>query len=149
MRKSFVADILCRTCLTAGLALLMAGCATTAPPAVRAPGYSPATSPQAVASGARAMADFRHEHFTAAAQHRAANYAGAREELAGALMVLRPSVQAPGAPEYAPHAINLETALAAMDRIIAAERRSNREDAAIGWEMLDQSAKALMTALAR
>lgn len=149
MRKSFVADIFCRVCLTAALTLLMAGCATTAPPAVRAPVYSPATSQQAVASGARALADFRHEHFTAVAHHRAANYAVAREGLAVALAALHPSGQAPGAPEYAPHTISLETALVAMDRIIAAERGNDREGAAIGWEMLDQSAKALVAVLAR
>lgn len=149
MRKSFVANNLVRIALLTVLALLAAGCATTTPEIVRAPVYSSDTSQQAVYAGVRAMADFRREHFIAVARQRPADYTAPRQQLAQALGGLRPSPLAPGSPAYGQHVICFETALAAMDRIGAAERRNDREDAAIGWEMLDQSAKALVPLLVR
>jgi hypothetical protein len=45
-------------------------------------------------------------------------------------------------------ALHFETALAAMDRIILAEKIQDEQSAAIGWVMFDQSLNALLLALA-
>lgn len=148
MQNSFVSDSL-RLFLTAACLMLMSGCAGTTVPAVKSPAYSSIASQQAVHSGSSAMADFRRVHLVAAKEGRTADYSRARAQLAGALAALRPSRLAPGPPEYEPHALCFETALAAMDRIISAQGKGDREGAAIGWEMLDQSAKSLLLVLDR
>ena len=126
---------------------LFVGCAASTSQVVQAPVFYPEDCQVAIRSGTRALADFSREQVTAARDGRMPDYSKARSDLARALVTLQPAKQNPSKPEYERAAVYLETAQDAMDRIIIAQGKRDQDMAAIGWEMLDQSARSLLLVL--
>lgn len=127
--------------------VLLAGCAAARPQVVQAPVFHDQDCQSALRSGTQALADFSREQVSAVKDGRIPDYAKARGDLARALGMLQPARQNPSKPGYERAAVYLETALAAMDNIIVAQGKGDRDMAAIGWEMLDQSTKSLLLVL--
>ena len=150
MPTVFVADRARCAWVLSGVLLLALGCAGPRPPAAPASMQSAKfAQAAAVQAGAQALADFRREHAQATAAKRRPDYKAARNDLALAMKTLQPGEGAFPVPEFSETAVCLETALDAMDRIIAAERKRDARAEAVGWAMFDQSAKALLLTLER
>lgn len=149
MPKSSAPSDLGRFCCL-GLVLAAAGCGARpryAPAPVPVPVFAPEESRVAVRSGARALADLRGERARANLGSRAPDYAKAREELSRSLAALQPAKLSPKKPELERAAVCLETALAAIDEVIAARGADDPRAEEVGWEMFDQSAQALLLVL--
>lgn len=147
MPRSCAKNCFFQILLSSGLMLVLASCAATRPPSISAPAYVDKNCQTAISAGVRALADFRREQVLTARENRLANYTGAREDLARALSSLRPATERPGMPEYERHALCFETALAAMDNIIAAGRNKDPHAEDVGWEMFYQSVSDLLLML--
>lgn len=128
---------------------LAAGCASTPTPkqTVPNPAYSDSDSRAAVKAGAQAIADCTKEHTLAKLENRPADFAEARERLAGALAMLRPGKVSPATPEYERIAVCFETALAGIDRVIDGQVQGDEYMRATGWKIFDQSASELLLVL--
>jgi hypothetical protein len=129
-----------------GLALLpvVSGCASRPRPvsAARLPDSTPAASAkcwQAVADGAAAIAEVREETLLARREKRPAKVGGARTRLAGALAVLRPANGRPPLAEFEQLAQVLDTTIAALDRIRAAEKTGEVREQELGWLLFGQA----------
>lgn len=149
MQEIFAASRRFPACICLCVMALVGGCSATRPQVVPAPVFYNNDCQAAVLSGAQAMADCSREQVVSMMEKRAPDYSKARGDLARALVTLQPAKQNPSKPEYEKAAICFETALAAMDRIIVAQEKEDRDGAAIGWEMLDQSARSLLLVLDR
>lgn len=128
---------------------LAAGCAATPAPrqTVFPPVYSDSDCQAAVRAGAQAMADCSREHTLAKLENRPADYARAREIIAGAAATLHPARMNPAKPEYERIAVCFETVLTGIDRVMAGQRAGDQTEEAIGWEIFDQSAGELLLML--
>ncbi len=114
----------------------------------------PDTSEQARAAregalfeGVEAMMAFRREQLRASVEKSAPNYAPIRDRLAKAVARLRPAPGGMPAPQLEACLEPLETALAAMDQVIAAGKTGDPLEAAEGWALFDQSAETLFMML--
>lgn len=138
-----------RTLVCLVVLALIAGCATTKAPkqTVFAPVYSDSDCQAAVRAGVQAMADVSSEQVFAKIENRPANYAKAREGLAGALTKLQPGKVSPAKPEYERIAVYFQTALEGVDRIMAGQAQGDDTAQAVGWEVFDRSAGELLLVL--
>ncbi|MBT0653065.1 hypothetical protein [Geomobilimonas luticola] len=146
MQEIFAINKLLRRGICLCVMALFVGCAGTSQ-VVQAPVFYEQDCQSAIRSGTRALADFSREQVSAAKDVRIPDYAKARGDLARALVSLQPERQNPSKPVYEQAAVCFETALAAMDRIIVAQGKGDKNGADIGWEMMDQSIKSLLLVL--
>lgn len=130
-----------------GVLALAAGCASAPRQTVWAPVFQEDECRAALKAGALAMTECGREQVQARLDNRTPDYAKARERLAGALAVLQPVKQSSTKPQYERAALCFETALAGVDRVIAARKAGDEDMEAVGWEMIDQSSGDLLLAL--
>lgn len=147
MQTRFAGNNLIAVCVWLGIFALTGGCAATPKQTVWAPVYHENECRAALKAGACAMSECSREQVQARLENRTADYAKARENLAGALARLQPLNQSGAKPQYEQAALCFETALAGIDRVIAGRKAGDDDKVALGWEMFGQSAQNLLLVL--
>ncbi|HOX07344.1 MAG TPA: hypothetical protein PK280_13150 [Planctomycetota bacterium] len=102
---------------------------------------------QALLDGVAAMTAFQREQVRASVEKSAPNYGPARASLSGAIARLRPAPGKIPAPQLEACIPPLESALAAMDQVIAAGKAGDPVAAGEGWTIFNLSTEALLLVL--
>ncbi len=101
----------------------------------------------ALLDGVSAMMAFRREGLRASVEESAPNYAPARAQLAAAIARLRPAPGKMPAPQLEACIPPMQSALAAMDQVIAAGKAGDPVAAREGWTGFSQSVETLFMLL--
>lgn len=121
------------------LAMTLAGCTATPPPAPAVPTVTDSVTSTAELDACRAMARFRSELLRAEIDRRPPALAGARKDFAEALARLRPYDGAFPQPALEPRALAYDGVLDAMDRIIQATQTGDHAARELGLAMFDDA----------